>query len=233
MDVILIPGMWLRGSSWDEVVPALEEAGHRARPITLPGLGSRRLDRSRISLRDHVDEVVDVIDSYPLGTRLALVGHSAGAAVAHAAVDARSNRVAHVVYVAGEPRGEGEKGGDWTVEGGEVPLPEWSTFPDEMLAGLDAERLAAMREDSVPTPAGVVTDPLRLTGNARRYDVPATLICTDYSSREIRELVAQDVPEVRELGRINQVSYVDLPTGHWPQYSRPVDLARAIAAAIA
>ena len=35
-----------------------------------------------------------------------------------------------------------------------------------------------------------------------------------------------------ELSRIRDVSYVDLPTGHWPQFTRPVDLGQAIAAAI-
>jgi predicted metal-binding protein len=28
------------------------------------------------------------------------------------------------------------------------------------------------------------------------------------------------------------VEYVDLPTGHWPQFTRPEDLGRAILAAI-
>ena len=36
-DLILVPGMWLDGSSWDAVVlPVLESAGHRAHPLTLP-----------------------------------------------------------------------------------------------------------------------------------------------------------------------------------------------------
>ncbi len=30
MDIILIPGFWLDGSSWDKVAPAIERAGHRA-----------------------------------------------------------------------------------------------------------------------------------------------------------------------------------------------------------
>jgi hypothetical protein len=34
---------------------------------------------------------------------------------------------------------------------------------------------------------------------------------------------------VRELAKIRDVEYVDLPTGHWPQFTRPGDLARAIA----
>ena len=34
MDVILVPGLWLDGASWERVVPPLEQAGHRVRPLT-------------------------------------------------------------------------------------------------------------------------------------------------------------------------------------------------------
>src|SRR5712691_6716294 len=61
MNVILIPGFWLDGS-WDDVVPALEQAGHRPYALTLPGMESMNADRSEITLRDHVDAVVDLID---------------------------------------------------------------------------------------------------------------------------------------------------------------------------
>jgi hypothetical protein len=30
--IFLIPGLWLDGSSWDDVVPAVERAGHRVQP---------------------------------------------------------------------------------------------------------------------------------------------------------------------------------------------------------
>jgi pimeloyl-ACP methyl ester carboxylesterase len=39
MDILLIAGLWLDGSAWDEVVPALQARGHRPVPITLPGQG--------------------------------------------------------------------------------------------------------------------------------------------------------------------------------------------------
>jgi pimeloyl-ACP methyl ester carboxylesterase len=58
MDVILIPGFWLDGSSWDEVRSALDQAAHRVRALTLPGLSSADADRAGIRLRDHVDAVV-------------------------------------------------------------------------------------------------------------------------------------------------------------------------------
>ena len=62
VDIILIPGFWLDASSWGEVAPALEEAGHRVRPMTLPGLESIDADRRGIRLRDHVAAVVAAVD---------------------------------------------------------------------------------------------------------------------------------------------------------------------------
>src|ERR1700733_1636808 len=98
MDIILIPGFWLDASSWDEVVPALEQAGHRTHPLTLPGMESRDADRSGITLRDHIDAVVGVIDSLdPADGQVVLAEHSGGGAIAHAAVDARPDRVARVI----------------------------------------------------------------------------------------------------------------------------------------
>ena len=58
MDIILIHGLWLDGSTWDAVVPHLEAAGHRPHALTLPGMESKDADRSGITLSDHVDAVV-------------------------------------------------------------------------------------------------------------------------------------------------------------------------------
>jgi pimeloyl-ACP methyl ester carboxylesterase len=52
MDIILIPGLWLDGASWEKVVPVLEQAGHRLHRITFPGMESRDADRTGITLRD-------------------------------------------------------------------------------------------------------------------------------------------------------------------------------------
>ena len=98
MHIVLIPGLWLDGSSWDEVVPALQQAGHRTHALTLPGMEAKDADRSKITLRDQVEAVVAVIDSYDSAAgEVVLVGHSGGGAIAHAAVDARPTRVARVV----------------------------------------------------------------------------------------------------------------------------------------
>src|ERR1700744_6468647 len=108
MDIILIPGFWLDASSWDGIVPALERAGHRAHALTLPGMESRDADRASITLRDHIDAVVRVIDALgPDNGQVVLVGRSGGGAVAHGAADARPDRVARVVYVDSGLLGEG------------------------------------------------------------------------------------------------------------------------------
>jgi pimeloyl-ACP methyl ester carboxylesterase len=233
MDIILVPGLWLDGSSWEEVVPVLEQAGHRTHALTLPGTESKDADRSQITLRDHVDAVAEVIDSLaPADGKVVLVGHSGGGAIAHAAVDARPDRVARVVYVDSVPLGEGGVINDeLPAENGEVPLPEWSLFEEEDLIDLDDELRAAFRERAIPSPVHVTSDPQQLS-DERRYDVPVTVIACEFPSAMLREWMEQGQPYVRELARIRDVEYVDLPTGHWPQFTRPEALGRAILASV-
>ena len=234
MDIILIPGFWLDASSWDEVIPALRQAGHRVQALTLPGMESKDADRSQITLRDHVDAVVEAIDSVdPASGQVVLVGHSGGGAIAHAAADARPGRVARVVYVDSFPMGEGGLINDeLPVENGEVPLPDWSLFEKEDLVDLDDDLRTAFRERAIPTPVHVASDRQRLS-DERRYDVPATVIACEFSSTQVREWIAQDHPAMRELARIRDVGYIDLPTGHWPQFTKPAELGQAILASVA
>ena len=226
MDVVLIPGLWLDGSSWDGVTPVLDRAGHRVHALTLPGMESKDADRSTITLRDHIAAVVGVIDS--IDGEVVLVGHSGGGAIAHAAVDARPDRVARVIYVDAVPPGHGGLINDELPSAnGEVPLPDWSLFEPEDLVDLDEQLRAAFRERAIPSPAHVACDRLELS-DERRYDVPVTVIACEFPTAQLKEWMAGDVPFCRELGRIRDVSYVDLPTGHWPQFTRPADLARTI-----
>jgi pimeloyl-ACP methyl ester carboxylesterase len=231
MDIILIPGLWLDGSSWDEVVPALEQAGHRVHALTLPGMESAEADRSGITLRDHVDAVVGLIDSLdPAGGKVVLAGHSGGGAIAHAAADARPGRVARVVYVDSIPLGHGQVINDeLPAENGEVPLPDWSLFGDEDLFDLDDGLRAAFRERAIPSPVHVARDQQQLS-DERRYDVPITVIACEFPSAMLREWIAQGHPYVQELAKIRDVDYLDVPTGHWPQFTRPAELGRAILA---
>ena len=230
-DVILIPGFWLDASSWRDVVSAIEAAGHRAHPLTLPGMESREADRSGIRLADHIDAVVRRIDDAE--GRVVLVGHSGGSTIAHGAVDARPDRVARVIHVDDIPPAAGTPiNPKIPVVDGEIPLPDWSFFVSEHLVGLDDELREQFRARAVPQPAAVASDPIVL-GDERRFAVPATIIACAFTADEVREGIDQQQDWAAELARLADVRYVDLPTGHWPQFTRPADLAEIIVAELA
>ncbi|WP_342746106.1 alpha/beta fold hydrolase [Diaminobutyricimonas aerilata] len=142
MDVILIPGFWLRGDSWDGIAPALRDAGHTVHTPTLPGLESAEADRSEVTLRTHIDSVVALVDA--IEAPVALVGHSGGGVIAYAVTDARPERISRVIYVDSGPLGEGDSINDQLPsDGADIPLPDWTLFDDRQLVGLTDELRAA------------------------------------------------------------------------------------------
>jgi pimeloyl-ACP methyl ester carboxylesterase len=234
MHLVLVPGLWLPASTWDRVVPLLEAAGHTVHPLALPGTESPTADRSSITAQDHVDAIVAAVDAVdPAAGPVVLVGHSVGGALAWAAVDARPERVARIVFVASEPRSDGEATADGLPEAdGEVPMPDWSAFDDDELRGLDEQLRAELRGTAVPAPLRVTRDPLRLADD-RRLDVPATFVTCEYPSSMLRGMVEEGDSYTAEIARMRDVTWVDLGTGHWPQLSKPDELAAAILDAVA
>jgi pimeloyl-ACP methyl ester carboxylesterase len=231
--VILVPGFWLQADSWDAVLPPIVAAGHQVVTLTLPGLESVDADRSGIGLAEHVAAVVAEIDRH--AEPVVLVGHSGGGTVIHAAVDQRPDRVARAIYVDSGPLPDGTATNPHVpAEGADLPLPPWDAFRQDGstdLDGLDDTALAAFRERAVPHPAGAASGQQRLTDD-RRYEVPVTLISTTMTREQIDAYTAAGEAYFAELPRIAAVTVVELPTGHWPQFSRPLDLGQAIVAAI-
>jgi pimeloyl-ACP methyl ester carboxylesterase len=230
MDVILVPGFWLKGSSWDSVIPALTDAGHRPHALTLPGLESLDARRTGIGLRDHVDTVVATIDS--IGEPVALVGHSGGGAIIHAAVDARPDRVRRAIYVDSGPLADGFLINDeMPIAGDDLPLPDWSEFSEADLVDLDDGLRRRLREIAVPEPRAVAFDRQELS-DERRYDVPVTVITCTFPSAAMREAIDSGAVFTAELAKMHDYEIVDLPTGHWPQFTRPNELAEKLVAAL-
>jgi pimeloyl-ACP methyl ester carboxylesterase len=231
MNLILIPGFWLDGASWDAVAEPLRAAGHTVHALTLPGLESRDADRADIGLRDQVDAVIAAVDALAGSGDVVLVGHSAGGAIAHAVADARPDAITRVVYVDSGPLGDGEVINDeLPVVDGEVPLPDWSVFEDADLIDLTDELRARFIAIAIPEPARVTSDPQSLS-DPRRYTMPSTIICCEFTSEQLRGWVAKGY--MPELALMQNYDLVDLPTGHWPQFTRPADLAEAILVAVA
>jgi pimeloyl-ACP methyl ester carboxylesterase len=226
MEIVLVPGLWLDGASWDAVVPYLSEAGHTVQALTLPGMEAREADRSGVTLGDHVSAVVDAVDA---ATEPALVvGHSAAAALAFCAADARPDKVARVVYVGGFPVPAGhEFMGGFQPEGDGVPFPGWEAFAGPDSDDIDEALKQELLDRFIPSPAGVMTGKVELSGD-RRYDVPATVICPEFSPADLRAWI--EAGEVPELARTRDLRLVDLESGHWPQFTQPARFAELILA---
>ncbi|MDQ2698815.1 MAG: alpha/beta fold hydrolase [Actinomycetota bacterium] len=229
MDLVLIPGFWLDGSSWSGVTPALEAAGHTVHPLTLPGLEAVDAARSGITLRDHVDAVIEAVDA--LTEPVVLIGHSGGGAIAWAVADARPDRIARIVYVDSGPLPHGGVINDELPgEHGEVPLPDWSAFEGE-LADFTEETLAQFRARAIPQPERVTSDK-QVLSDERRYAVPATVITTTFPEAKLREMLEQGHSYFAELAKVEHFEVVELPTSHWPQFTKPDELAELIVAAL-
>ena len=223
MDIVLVPGLWLDASSWGLVVPHLTAAGHAVRAITLPGLESAEADRSGVHVTDQVAAVVAAIDESP--APVVLVGHSMGCAVAGAALDARVDKVATVLYVGGWPAEPGMiPAANFSTDGADLPPVPWEELDEADVRDLDRAAFEALLR---PSPASLTIEPFELS-DERRYTVPAVFVCPEYRAADLQEWVAGGEASVAAISRHKNATFVDLPTGHWPQLSKPADLAAII-----
>jgi pimeloyl-ACP methyl ester carboxylesterase len=224
MDVVLLGGLWLPHQEWDEVVATLAELGHRGVPVLLPGQG----DGNRTArLEDQVAAVLLAIDESE-GKPL-VVGHSASSALAWIAADARSQQVAGVVLVGGFPTPDGATYADFfPVVDGVMPFPGWEPFEGPDSADLDQATRDRLTAEMIPVPEGVSRGVVQLE-DERRYDVPVTLICPEFSPAQAQEWI--DSGEVPELPHVKQLDLVDIDSGHWPMVTQPERLADLLVAA--
>ncbi len=224
MDIVLMGGLWLDGSAWNEVALELERLGHRPVPLTLPGQGDGSVSAT---LDDQVAAVLAAVDA--ASGKALVVGHSAASALAWIAADARPDRVAKVVLIGGFTNADGESYADFfEVKGGFMPFPGWEPFDGPDAADLDDEARRTFESAAIPVPEGVTKGSVRLR-DERRFDVPVVLICPEYSAADAQEWIANG--ELPELAKAKHVDFVDIDSGHWPMITRPAELAGLLAAA--
>jgi pimeloyl-ACP methyl ester carboxylesterase len=220
--IILVPGFWLGAWAWDEVADILRADGHDVTALTLPGLESPEADRSKITQSDHVDAIVKAVEAAPSPVVLAV--HSGAGFPGYAASDRVPERIAAMVYVDTAP-GIGAMDADF--EGVEKPL-DWSEIEEgENLDGLTEEHKERFRRRAVPQPGGTLREAVPLTNEAR-LDIPSTVIATGYTSEQYKSYMSEGYPFLAGLNEVRNITWIDLPTSHWPMWSRPHDLAKAI-----
>ena len=218
--LVLVPGFWLGAWAWDEVADALRADGHDVTALTLPGLESVDADRSAIGLSDHVDAICEALEAARAPTVLAV--HSGTGGAGYAASDRLPERVAALVYVDSGPA-TGALEPDF--EGVEKPLPSAEELAEEEnLDGLTEEHLETFRRRAVPEPGGILRDAPELTNDAR-LDVPSTAVCTGFTSEQYKAAVGEGYAWLGGFAELRDLTWIDLPTSHWPMWSRPQDLA--------
>ncbi len=222
--IILVPGFWLGAWAWDEVVVKLRASGHHATPITLPGLESSDADRSRITFEDHVAAICAAVEA--AGRPVVLAVHSASGFSGYAASDRVAERIAAMVYVDTAP---GKPPLDPGFEGVDKPLDWDELVAEENLEGMTESQKATFRARAVPVPGGVVRGGFEFRNDARN-DIPSTLICTAFSAEQYRSYAAEhpEWPFLAGIPELRNATWVDLPTGHWPMWSKPAELAAII-----
>jgi pimeloyl-ACP methyl ester carboxylesterase len=220
--IILVPGFWLGAWAWDDVADALRAEGHDVTALTLPGLESADADRSSIGLADHVDAIAEAVKT--AGRPVVLAVHSGTGFSGYVASDRVTDRIAAMVYVDTAP---GIPPLDPGFEGAEKPMSWEELSAEENLDELSEEQLETFRQRAVPEPGGVIRDAVELTNDAR-LDVPSTIICTGYSSQQYKDALGEGYAWLAGLKEVRNITWVDLPTSHWPMWSRPKVLAEII-----
>jgi len=194
-----------------------------------------------VDLNTHITDVMNLIKFEDLDD-VVLLGHSYASLVVTGAADRIPERISELVYLDTAPLPDGaaliekfppearrqvEKQVEELGDGWRFPMPPWEELANmASLEGLDDAHLKLLRSRAVPQPFGTYTQPLRLENRARE-DLPKVGIFCSFSVDQVQKMIASDTPLFRGLAGPNW-RFVELPTGHWPMFSRPDDLAKLL-----
>jgi pimeloyl-ACP methyl ester carboxylesterase len=232
---VLVPGFWLGAWAWQQVTARLRVAGHDVYPISLTGLGERaHLVRPDTNLDVHVTDVVNLLRYEDLRD-VVLVGHSYAGIVITAAADRVPERVARLVYVDTGPLPDGVAQVEFTPpderernsalvaeygDGWRLPPPPWAQL-GAGVAGVDDTIITRLCDLSVAQPWASATSPVQLTGAWQ--SLPRLGVLSSFTATQAASMAAT-VPLCRHMAG-DGWRFEELPTWHWPMFSRPDDLA--------
>jgi pimeloyl-ACP methyl ester carboxylesterase len=236
---VLIGGAWLGGWCWQRIARRLRKDGHDVYPVTLTGLGERvHVASPEVDLDTHITDVVNLIEFEDLHD-VVLVGHSYGGLVVTGAADRIPERISELVYLDTAPLPDGtilietfppevrryieEQWRSWARAGGGPCLPRKSWPASAASKGWTKITLGCCtcgptRSRSAPTRAdcGSRTPPEKRC--------PSSGLCAASRLPRLGRWSPAATPLFRGLAG-PEWRLVELPTGHWPMFSRPDDLA--------
>lgn len=225
---ILIHGSWHSAWNWHKVVPLLEQQGHRAIAIDLPGMGRDKTPIQDVRFSETVRSVCNIIDS--IEGKVILVGHSKNGIVISQVAEYRAQKIEKLVYLAAYLIPDGKTQKEYSVMDTEGWLKPYVTqhpatnshtlqpeiFKEGLYHDCDAGITEAAKYILSHEPVESAITPLRLSENFE--SVPRYYIeCTEDRAVTpfIQRLMYTETP-------CNKV--YSMATGHSPFFSRPAAL---------
>ena len=120
------------------------------------------------------------------------------------------------------------------MEGGgkRLPFPPWDELDKQGTAiGLDEDMRAMIKARATDMPFGAARQATQLTANAGRAKLPKTAIWCTTTSQQVRQLLESGNALFQELSGPHW-TFIDLPTGHWPMFSKPRELSDLLLAQV-
>lgn len=228
---ILIHGSWHSAWNWHKVVPILENQGHKAIAIDLPGMGRDKTPIETVSLELSVKKVVDIVQKEE--GPVILVGHSKNGVIISQVAEYMPEKIVKLIYLAAYLVPNGKTQAEYSAQDTEGILkPYVRRFPESNSHTLDPviyreglyhdcdpdiAEMAKYILSHEPVATGIT--PLELSnenfGRIPRYYIE----CTE--DRAVTPFIQRKMYTETPCQKVYQMA-----TSHSPFFSRPEELCK-------
>lgn len=227
---ILIHGSWHSSWNWHRVIPIIENKGHRAIAIDLPGMGRDKTPINEVKMISTVNKLCDLIDS--IDEKVILVGHSKNGIMISQVAEYRPNKIEKLIYLAAYLIPNGKTQREYSVQDTQGVLKPYVEINEKLQAsalkpeiykeGLyhdcdeNINQLAKLLLSNEPIESGLI--PLQLTeenfGSIPKYYIE----CTE--DKAVTPFIQQKMYTETLCDKV-----YSLPTSHSPFFSKPQELS--------
>jgi len=226
---ILIHGSWHSAWNWHKVIPLLEQQGHRAIAIDLPGMGRDKTPVQKVKMKTTVEKICQLIDS--IEGKVILVGHSKNGIMISQVAEYRPEKIEKLIYLAAYLIPNGKTQREYSLQDTQGVLKPYVTMHEEINAhtlrpeiykeGLyadcddDITELAKVLLSHEPVESGIT--PLQLT-EENYGSIPKFYIeCTE--DKAVTPFIQRKMYTETPCEKV-----YSMPTSHSPFFSMPKEL---------
>jgi pimeloyl-ACP methyl ester carboxylesterase len=226
---ILIHGSWHSAWNWHKVIPILQQQGHKAIAIDLPGMGRDKTPINEVTMEMSVQKICTLIDD--IEGKVILVGHSKNGIMISQAAEYRPHKIEKLIYLAAYliPNGKTQRG--YSVQDTAGVLKPFVTVHENLNAttlqteiykqglyhdcGDDITELAKLLLSHEPVESGIT--PLQLSeknyGSVPRFYIECT------ADKAVTPFIQQKMYTETPCQKVYHMQ-----TSHSPFFSKPEEL---------